>query len=466
MFSSEDIHSRHRAAFRALLPDMLKRIDWPAERLKSFRNYALRLLITKAKLKSPWHSKRLAHIDLDLLSESNLHSIPPMTKAELMANFDEILTDPHLNLARCEKHLQVESVSESYLDNRYRVTISGGSSDICALIVFSRGEMDRLIVASLRFIFRWSQRTGIPKYAPVIAGVTSLNPFFRAQQLIRVFSMPRILSIASPIEEIVGELNRVKPNVLFTYPSILSQLTNEFVKGNLQITPSLIVTGAEPLLPEHQATVTRAWKCTIINWWGSTEVGALAVGSGFDPGMLLLDDYVIVELVDRNGESTMLGKQAEKVYVTPLFRYTLPLIRYELTDQLTLLDTPTSCGSGFRRISNVENRLDDVFRYDCGIEVCPNIFQTILGLESGILDYQVHQTKEGVRILVSTNGFMDRQQLSNSIESNLKQLGLTSAVVTVEKVAQIKRTGAAFKQKRFIPLTEQNKDPPPSQDDL
>jgi phenylacetate-CoA ligase len=49
------------------------------------------------------------------------------------------------------------------------------------------------------------------------------------------------------------------------------------------------------------------------------------------------------------------------VYVTAIANPTLPLIRFELTDQVTFLDGPCACGSAHRLIADVESRLDDVF---------------------------------------------------------------------------------------------------------
>jgi phenylacetate-coenzyme A ligase PaaK-like adenylate-forming protein len=38
-----------------------------------------------------------------------------------------------------------------------------------------------------------------------------------------------------------------------------------------------------------------------------------------------------------------------------------PLIRYDLTDELRILDEPCPCGSAFRRVEDIEGRNDELF---------------------------------------------------------------------------------------------------------
>src|SRR6266436_5075795 len=65
--------------------------------------------------------------------------------------------------------------------------------------------------------------------------------------------------------------------------------------------------------------------------------------------------------VSSRGHPVPPGERADKIYVTNLFNHTLPLIRYEITDEVTLLDEPCRCGSGHRLIADPQGRLDDTF---------------------------------------------------------------------------------------------------------
>ena len=94
--------------------------------------------------------------------------------------------------------------------------------------------------------------------------------------------------------------------------------------------------------------------------------------------MHLSEDLVIVEPVDEQGRPVAPGDRAAKVYLTNLFNRVLPLIRYEITDEVTILTEPCPCGSAHRCVADIQGRLDDVFVYD-GRRVHPHVFRSALG---------------------------------------------------------------------------------------
>ena len=78
----------------------------------------------------------------------------------------------------------------------------------------------------------------------------------------------------------------------------------------------------------------------------------------------LSDDLLIVEPVDEDGLPVAPGERSAKVYLTNLFNRALPLIRYEITDEVTIAAEPCPCGSAHRCVSDIQGRLDDAFVYD------------------------------------------------------------------------------------------------------
>ena len=85
MRQTEDEHrARLAASLAAQLPREIDRVTWPLEQLWALRDQRLRELIWHAKSHSPWHAKRLKHIDPTTLSGDDLSAIPAMTKADLM----------------------------------------------------------------------------------------------------------------------------------------------------------------------------------------------------------------------------------------------------------------------------------------------------------------------------------------------------------------------------------------------
>src|SRR5262249_6639283 len=101
----EALRQQHLREMRARVPEILQRLDWPADRLKAERQRRLRDLVRIAKRTSAWQRARLTRIDPERVTEASLQDITPMTKEDLMANFDAVSTDPRVTLDAAEAHL-------------------------------------------------------------------------------------------------------------------------------------------------------------------------------------------------------------------------------------------------------------------------------------------------------------------------------------------------------------------------
>jgi hypothetical protein len=114
-----DLRRRHQADLATILPGQVERLDWPAERLREERERRLRGLLATARSKSPWHAERLGAVDVEHVTAQDLSSLPVMTKDDLMAHFDDIVTDRRVTLARAEMHLASLTAGDAYLDGEY-----------------------------------------------------------------------------------------------------------------------------------------------------------------------------------------------------------------------------------------------------------------------------------------------------------------------------------------------------------
>ena len=123
---------------------------------------------------------------------------------------------------------------------------------------------------------------------------------------------------ALPVPEIVSRLNALRPPILVGYPSVLYALAHEALAGRLVVAPRMIGSNSEPLLPEMRAAMEQAWQCPILNAWGASE-GVAAGACGQGPGLHLVEDVCIFELMNEDGEPVEPGARAAKIYVTNLY---------------------------------------------------------------------------------------------------------------------------------------------------
>ena len=452
MADYETLRARHESEFRALLPEHFARLRRSAEDQRAHRERRLRAAIADAKERSPWYRTRLAHIDPATVTESGLPSIPAMTKQDLMENFDGILTDPRLSRAVVEEHLDRLS-DDAYLFDEYHAVASGGSSGTRGVFVYDwQGWLVALLTLS-----RWriqaqqsDPRLGVFPRRAVVAAGKATHMTYAVMRTLGVQTGATTVPATLPLPDIVARLNELQPDLLSGYPTMIAPLASQARAGRLRIAPRLITTMSEPLLSEMRSAIEETWQCPVLNYYGSSE-GASAGACGAGRGMHLNEDECIFELVDAAGRPAPPGAQASKVYITPLFNRAQPLIRYELTDELTLIDEPCPCGSPLRRIDDVEGRADDSFVYAGGILVHPLNFRSPLGKEPHVIEYQVQQTERGASILLRTDGEVNTLELRESVERVLGRMGVREPRVTIEIVGSFDRQSTG-KFKRFVPL--------------
>ena len=454
MATYEELRQRHVADAASMLPGMLERLDWSAERLAAHRQAELRRLVRVAKDLSPWHRKRLSDVNPDEVDESMLAELPVMTKGEVMANFDEIVTDDRLHLDVVEDHLD-SLTSDAYLFDRYHAVASGGSTGRRGVFVYDWDAWTVFYWSALRYEIRTLRQDADLAAAPARGAMVYAHHATHVSGAMgQTFATGEVelhrYPVTLPVDEIVAGLNTCQPTLLCGYPSVLYGLAKEARAGRLRIAPARLSCAGEPLLPEIRADLEEAWNVPVINLYGASEFGG-HVACGFGPGLHLSDDLAIFEPVDAAGRPVAPGVCSDKIYVTNLFNYSMPLIRYEVTDQIRFLDDPCTCGSAHRLIADPQGRQDDCFRYG-DLTVNAHVFRSVLSRQRNVVEYQVRQTASGADVAVRCVGPVDYTEVAAEITRDLKTLGMDSPEITVVPVDHLERIAASGKLKRFIPL--------------
>ena len=452
----ETQRQQHLERAMAVAPEMIDRLGWPAYALAARRVQLLRELMRHAIARSPWHRERLAGVDLDQLDEMNLRELPSMTKSDLMANFDSIVTDDRLSLELVNNHLDTVTTGGYLLDD-YTAVTSGGSTGERGVFVYDWDGWVAFWLSAFRY--QLLAKRADPELASrpvVIAWVAAAHFTHATAALSRTFASPEFVSVRFPVTlatgNMVAGLNVAQPDFLVSYPSALHVLSVEARARRLRIAPQQVLSCSEPLLPEIRAAAEEVWGVRVGNIWGLSEGGCAGVGCEHGR-MHLSEDLVIVEPVDEQGRPVAPGERAAKIYLTNLFNRVLPLIRYEITDEVTILTEPCPCGSAHRCVADIQGRLDDVFVYG-GRRVHPHVFRSALGRRSGVVEYQVKQTPRGAQIAVRCGAPVDLDGLRGEVELALACLGLQRPVVDVTAVERLKRDPGPAKLRRFVPLAD------------
>jgi phenylacetate-CoA ligase len=426
------------------------RLGWDAGQLADFQRERLRVLLSHAAGHSPFHARRLRGFDTSRFELADLPRLPTMTKDQMMAGFDEIVTDRRLTRRRVEQHLAASTTEPALLLGRYVCLASGGSSGVRGVFVQAVGEYTDFVASVVRPGWARMAAAGGPPSEGMVIGIIGAASPVHSTGFGAAISGPPIRLIAVPatlpLPEIVRRLNAAQPPALLGYPSKLAELAGEQRASRLRIAPRSVAAMSELLTPRDRATIAEAFGIPVINQFASTEG---LVGQSEPGGSVLrfASDLCLAELVDAGNQPVPDGTASAKVLVTNLHNLTQPLIRYELTDRF--VRPPGPAHGGYLRAS-VEGRADEPFRYG-RLEVHPHVLRSMLVTAAAVREYQVRQTERGVDVACVPDGAVAAGELAARLEHGLRRAGLAQPQVRVRMVDAISRDPLTGKARRFIP---------------
>jgi phenylacetate-CoA ligase len=433
-----------------LAAELVARNAWSRERLVEFQKRKLRKALQHAVAACPYYRDLIGE---QVTRNAPLADLPTTTKAMLMQNFDCIVTDPRLTRALVERHLDSYDVNEPLL-GEFRVAATGGSTGERGVFVYDRKGWESATANLVRFlrligVFPTTRSVGVGASSPI-----HLTNRFYAELRAGRADAPR-LSVTMPIEEVVVALNGYQPEVLSTYPSFLRLLAEEQRAGRLHIAPRLIRSVAETLTPEVRAMAHEVWHIPLINGYACTEIGVMGQECEEAEGIHLAEDLFVLEVVDDAGRPVPAGVQGAKVLVTSLANDVLPIIRYELSDIVTMAEGPCRCGSPFARIADIQGRREEFLQVPSeageSIAVHAGRLRSPLLLIAGIRQYQFGQLADVIRIVIAPAMGCDPAEVSRSAEravrNVLAQMDAGAARVEVDLVDKIDRIGSGAKEK-------------------
>ena len=430
--------------------ELVARHVWSREQLIEFQHEQLRKLLQHAVAASPYYRDLIGDL---VTRNAPLHEFPVMTKAMLMANFDRIVTDKRLTRALVEQHLNSDQVGAPLL-GEYRVAATGGTTGERGIFVYDQTGWEIVVANLLRFqrsigVFPTTRSLGIGAPSPihltnrVYAELRSGRP-----------GAPHLV-VTMPLAEVVAALNDYQPEVLGTYPSFLRSLAEEQRAGRLRIAPRMLRSVAETLTQDVRDLARAVWNAPVVNVYAATEIGVIGQECEQAAGMHLAEDLFVLEVVDEKNQPVPSGVQGAKVLVTPLTNDALPVIRYELSDLVTMADGPCRCGSPLARIADIQGRREEMLQVPTAagarVDVHAGRLRSPLLRIAGLRQYQFAQLPDGIRILIVPGPGCDpaaiRAATEGAIRTALAPLDAATARVEVEIVDHIDRAGSGAKEK-------------------
>ncbi len=251
----------------------------------------------------------------------------------------------------------------------------------------------------------------------------------RARQRIKDLMLNRIRLSAFDLDkknfyEFIRKMKRFKPCFGYGY----AQSVWEFAKFVVQETIDLgdlnfkavIVTG-EMIFDWQRGVISQAFKCPVVNEYGCTEAGIIAIEcpSG---SMHVLSDVLIVETAQDNGPKDLTSAE---LLITELNNFYSPLIRYRVGDRARLVHEPCPCGRGFPVLRAIEGRSDDFIVFPSGRKVDPYVLEYVIRnipVRLGSVEqFMISQTSESALEIKLIAKSLNPQRIRESIEETWRK---------------------------------------------
>lgn len=449
-----------RSAVGALWRERL----YDGTRWRQVRDARVAALLAYAKETTPLYQDRIRSARPEALSE-----VPSITKAELMERFDDSIAHRLVTRAEVEDYTKDERQVGRLFRREYMLATTSGTTGHVGYFVTDRRAWAELNGALLARILRhrlipreivrfcWGRRY---RMAMAVATeghfITRLVATFKPL-LSRLLVNMQAFSIVRPKEETIDSLNRFRPHYLHSYPTYLELLAHEQLTGRLRIDPEFVSLGSEPVSRMAREVIGRAFpNAEISETYGATECLAIANQCRFQ-SLHVNEDYCVLEPVDGSGRPVPAGVPSAKVLLTNLVNRAQPLLRYELSDSVTVIDEPCRCGSPMPRI-RVEGRSDDtIYLEDASGHLTPHPpvpFEVLFLNVDGLMQYQlVHeeQNRLTVRYVADRGaGEQVRTVLAERFDEYLARNGLSGCVtVDLIRVDRIEREAQGHKLRQI-----------------
>jgi phenylacetate-CoA ligase len=428
--------------------ELLARDGWSRDQLLEHQRARLSELLAHAREHSPYYR--------EVLGAGGLADQPILAKDTLMREWDSIVCEPLLRRARVEAHAAGPAAGQAYL-GEYQVFSTSGSSGRRGLFVYGRQDWALALAHNMRALARAGGRPGertVGIGAP--PGVHMSQRIYAA--LASEDAVPP-LSALTPLDEMVAALNAFQPDVLLGYPTVAVLLAAEQIAGRLRIAPRLMAFGSEPLTVEMRERIEAAWGLDPAEYYTSTEAPTIASSTPEHPrAMKVYEDQFVVEVVDERNRPVPDGEPGAKVLVTNLENRTLPLIRYELADRVTVSPEPNPAGRPYRCLAGIDGRTADTLvfpRRDGGtVALIPLRLGAPFARVPAVRQFQIvhdHGRLEIRLVLDPAAPAGTLEQVRSAVLAVLDEAGATAPDVAVTEVAELEREpGPAAKLKLIV----------------
>lgn len=363
-----------------------------AEQLHILQEKKLRRLLAFAYEHSPYYHNAFeaAGLTAETVLTAPFSAFPALDKTVLLEQFDRLVTVPDATQEGLRRFDQEDRATRVPYLGKYHVVHSSGSTGKPGYFLYDQTAWNQMLLGIIRGAL-WGMT--MPQIMKLLTKGTRIvylaatdgrygGAMAVGDGIDGVGGRQLYLDVNAPLAQWEAELRIFRPNIIIGYPSAIKILAELTESGQTPLEPIRVVSCGEPLGGTLRAYLESVFHTPVVNFYGASE--SLALGVETDParGVVLFDDLNILETAE------------DGVYLTCLYNYAQPLIRYRLSDHLTLNPPKPGSGCPFTCATGLLGRNEDLLWFEDGRG--NREFLHPLSIEGfcveGLLDYQFRQT--------------------------------------------------------------------------
>lgn len=363
------------------------------KQIKALQEKKLRKILKYAYNNSEYYHKTFSDrgIDQGNIDTFPIAEFPVIDKVMLIENFESIVTSKDISQEELRNFDNENNRDKKLFKGKYHIVHSSGSTGKPVYFVYDERAWEYLLIGVIRGALWNMSMPQILKYlfkGPRIMYVAATDGRYGGAMAVGdgiegVKGNQLFLDIKTPLSEWIRRTEEFKPDMIVGYPSAVKILGELVESGKLNVDVFRVISCGEPLSRNLREYFEKVFKADVINYYGASESLALGVEYDVNEGMYLFDDMNYIEAEDGN------------IYVTSLYNYVQPLIRYKITDRLKLKDE-RNLKYPFTMAENILGRNEDMMWFESdkgGKEFLHPLEVEGLCIE-GLLDYQFIQLSE------------------------------------------------------------------------
>ena len=394
----------------------------PAQ-IKELQERKLRKLLTYSYNHSRYYHKMFekAGINQENISTTPLSLFPTIDKTQLLKNFDTIVTVSDVKQEALRRFDLQKTADRKPFKGRYHVVHSSGSTGKPNYFIYDETAWNEMLLGMIRAAL-WN-----------MSMIQILKLFFRGVRVVYIaatdgryggamavgdgidgiHAKSLYLDIKTPLDKWIRQIKEFQPNVIIGYPSAIKILGELVEKRSIQFDIFRVISCGEPLGASLRHYLEIVFQAEVINFYGASESLVLGVESNPKEGMILFDDMNVIEVYKGN------------MYLTCLYNFAQPLIRYRLTDCLTLQNADMESIYPFTKAIGLLGRNEDILWFNDGNG--NSEFLHPLAIEGfcieGLRDYQFLQIgKDAFEMLAEVSKTVLQSKVQKEILQQMKRI--------------------------------------------